>query len=860
MNTRQLIVFWQLVVFAAMRVPAADPGPGGSYLLEDFESASASNRWSFSSGAEFPGAKGSFTISPEAAHPGRFGGKLAFDFTGGGNYVSAMLNIPEASQAALSNWNALQFWVNCPARSSLGFRYTDSSGQTFQKPIECAVGAWTQVTVPFQDLTTHWGGANDGVVHAPPTIFALIVEHEERETGAVLFDDLRLVNYKPRMAECSYAAYRFVPDEGWGKHSDGNAAETRLDGPKWALDFSKGARSIGIAPSDRVLIGNVDRIHIRVRGSAKGHPVRLVLHTHFMTFEKAIGEFSGEGEQELMAEGPPGHGWEWHSGENDGKIHGPLRLGAIEFLANGHPDKCDVELREVTIDASCPAEKRLVLVADLGTKYGRPTFIAHGRALSEQPIAGEMAWRLRDWEGNTLSQGRQRLTVPAKTEPVEFSLPISDNDMASHKYLEAELSLEVPGQVVVPVTAAWTSPLEGSGDSVLKPESPFGMGVYLNRYGGDAAGLARMERAARAARDAGVKWTREDFSWGRIEPQRGKFDWRFYDDLVACARSNGICVYGIAGYWAPWTKPYSDEGIEDYVKYLRAMVAHYRSDIKYWEIWNEPNIFFWQGPREMYARLLSKSYAAIKDVDPDAQVLGLSTAGVDKKFIEQMLALNAPFDILTIHPYRKKLDDFGFIRELENVSEMVRLPGGKRRPVWLTEMGWATHTPHNTLRQDFAATPLRTQAELIARSYLCAIISGIEPRTFWYDFRNDGDDPIYFEHQMGIVYSDFRPKPAYIAYATLGRILEGKRFDRRLELAQGVLACSFKPESGGKDSVIALWSPGKDVIVDVPIAGDQVTRVNTVGERADLQVRDHRLKQKLLAGAAVYLVVPEAMK
>src|SRR5260221_7944759 len=99
--------------------------------------------------------------------------------------------------------------------------------------------------------------------------------------------------------------------------------------------------------------------------------------------------------------------------------------------------------------------------------------------------------------------------------------------MASHKYLEAELSLEVPGQVVVPVTAAWTSPLEGSGDSVLKPESPFGMGVYLNRYGGAAPGLAGMERAARGAGDAGFKWTRGDFSWGPIGPQRGKFVWGF---------------------------------------------------------------------------------------------------------------------------------------------------------------------------------------------------------------------------------------------------------------------------------------------------------------------------------------------
>ena len=170
-------------------------------------------------------------------------------------------------------------------------------------------------------------------------------------------------------------------------------------------------------------------------------------------------------------------------------------------------------------------------------------------------------------------------------------------------------------------------------DATLRPESPFGMGLYLGRYYG-----ADMERAASLARDAGVKWSREDFSWGRIEPQKGRFRWGFYDNLLACAKRNGISVYAIVGYWAPWTKPYTEQGVDDYVTFLRQLVKRYRSDIRQWEIWNEPNIFFWQGPKELYATLLARSYAAIKEIDPAAEVLGLSTAGIDYRFIEQMLA------------------------------------------------------------------------------------------------------------------------------------------------------------------------------------------------------------------------------
>jgi hypothetical protein len=408
---------------------------------------------------------------------------------------------------------------------------------------------------------------------------------------------------------------------------------------------------------------------------------------------------------------------------------------------------------------------------------------------------------------------------------------------------------------VAPVRAAWVAGLDEKGDAALEPESPFGTGVYLNRYGGDAGGLALMERAAQMARDAGMKWSREDFSWGRIERQRGQFDWTYYDNLVACARRNGISVYAIVGYWTGWTKPYTSEGIEDYVRFLKVLVRRYHQEIKQWEIWNEPNIFFWDGPKDLYAQLLTKSYAAIKEVDPGAQVLGLSTAGIDQKFISRMLELQAPFDILTIHPYRTHLDDLAFIEDLKKVSDQVKLPDGARRPVWLTEMGWATHTPHNTLRQDFPTTTLRAQAELIARSYLCAIVSGVEPRTFWYDFRNDGDDPIYFEHQMGIVYNDFSPKPAYLAYATLTRVLRGKRLVGPVSAPQGVLAFSFKPTARGSGETIAIWSLQADALVELSTAAERVTRINGIGEQSELQVKAGKVSVGLKKGAPVYLIV-----
>jgi hypothetical protein len=685
-------------------------------------------------------------------------------------------------------------------------------------------------------------------------MIGLNIDHGTQTTGALLFDDLRLVNAQDAVARVSYPAYRFGPQEGWHTRADGNGGATRLDNRTWMADFSQGARWLSLGVPDRVLLGTVDKLRLRVRGNAKGHPVRLVLRTHFMTFQKLIGEYVGDGEQELVTEGPPGPGWEWRGGENDGKIHGPLRLGEIALGGGNSDAPCTLEMRELIVDASCPEEKRCVLLAESRGPGNDSCFVAQVRALSDQRFEGELHWVLRDWDGRELGRGNQAVAVPAKAEPVEFKLPIKEADRSRLRFLEAEFSLDLPGQDAAPVRAAWVAGLNAAGNAALAPESPFGMGVYLNRYGGDASGLALMERAAQMARDAGVKWSREDFSWGRIEPQRGQFNWTYYDNLVACARRNGITVYAIVGFWTGWTKPYTPEGIEDYLRFLKELVRHYQKEIKQWEIWNEPNIFFWQGPKDLYAELLTKSYAAIKEIAPAAQVLGLSTAGIDLKFIRRMLELQAPFDILTIHPYRSHLNDLAFIDDLKNVSNLVKLPDGKQRPVWLTEMGWATHTPHNTLRQDFAPNTLRAQAELIARSYLCALVSGVEPRTFWYDFRNDGDDPLYFEHQMGIVYNDFRPKPAYLAYATLTRVLRGKRLIGAVPAPPGVLAFNFKATAGGSGETIALWSPQADAIVELPTRAKRVTRINGVGEQNELQVQAGRVSIELKQGAPVYLL------
>jgi hypothetical protein len=838
-----------LALFIAVPCAAQHQSP---LSLADFERES--QHIHFSPGAEFPGATGRFERTGAAAFSGQYGGRLHFDFSGGGRYVAMIVQPTQSAEQIAASANALDGWIRSPAGHELTLRFTDTAGQTFQKPLELARDDWVRVTVPLRDWTQHWGGPNDGQVRGGPVGLALLVEAGESPTGHVDFDELQLVWQPDNTARVIFASHRFTPREGWTLHPHGPAGDSRLDGRIARLDFKQGAQAFSLVPPDRSIPGNVERLHLRVYGSVRALPVSLSLRTHFMTFHKSLGTLSGDGHLELATDGPPGAGWEWSGGENDGKLHGPLRVGEIRLERPPDGGVIDVELEEILIEASCPSSKRCLVSAALYSEAAEPEFRFVARALTDAPLKAVVRWELRDWEGTRLDHGHHDIVLASRAEPVEFRLPIPRIARERLRFIEGEFQLEVPGQEVAPVHAAWVAPIEDEGDTALRPGSPFGMGAYFYRYPGNAAGSAEMERAARVAQAAGVKWSREEFQWSRIEPRRGEFQWAFYDDLVETAKRHGIQVYAIVAYWSGWTKPYTAEGIDDYVRYLEALVRRYGRDIRHWEIWNEPNIFFWQGPKDLYAELLKKSYAAIKAIDPDAEVLGLSTAGIDFDYIRHVIELQAPFDILTIHPYRRTLNDREFLTDLHRVSDLVRRPDGTRRPVWLTELGWPTYSPHNTLRQDFVPTTLRAQAELIVRCYLLAIVSGIEPRTFWYNFRNDGEDPHYFEHQMGIVDRHFQPKPAYRTYATLTRVLANLSPDAELALDPETLAWTFTGDTQPTRRVTVLWNPRQDTVLPVPVRSRSVRRINAVGEEHGLEPRHGEVQVQLRRGAAIYLV------
>jgi hypothetical protein len=821
-------------------------GAAEDVLAEDFEDGFKADRWTFSEGGEFPGASGRFEKTNAAAHSGHGGGRLSFDFTGGGNYVAAILKLDQSPDLA-----AVKLWMFNPGHNRLTFRYGDQTGQVHQKPFTAPKGRWSEVVISLDDWQGHWGGANDGKVHGPPQWIGFLVENTDLKKGVLDLDDIRLVPGKPTPTQTvQYTAFRFAPAERWGLRPGGDHGESKLDGGKLAFDFTRGVRYLALDPLDQSFLGRPVELRLHLRGEAPGHPLVLHLATHFMVFERLLGEISGPGEHEIVVPFPPGKEWRWFGGENDGGLHGPLRLASLVLNAENRKDRGSVELLDIQVKTEFPADRACLLLAEYQPKDN--TFVATARSLLPNPVDhAKLVWALRDWDGATVGQGVKDLRLPAQAEPCRIAV---DVPAGTREFVEAQFELQVEGQKIAPAAACYVAPVAGTEDGKPDPTSPWGMGLYLYRYPNTPQGLAEMDRAAELAARAGVKWSREEFNWARIEGRKGEYDWSFYDRLVATAKRHGIGVYGLLAYWSDWTKPYTQEGIDDYCRFAAAAAERYRGDIQSWEIWNEPNIFFWQGPKDLYATLLKQAHDAIKKANAKAQVLGCSTAGVDVAFIKRTLELHGPFDVLTIHPYRAELIDPGFIDDLQKAADLVKPATGPARPVWITEMGWTTSAVFPWAGQDFRPVGERQQAQLLARSYLDALASGVDPNISWYDFRDDGEDPFNFECHMGIVTRDFHPKPAYRAFATLTRLLGGKHFDGPVEAGRGVVAFRFTGEPG--TTVVALWSPDGELNATLPATGAG-RLVNLMGASRKLEVRDGKVTVRAAAGQPVFVVTGE---
>jgi hypothetical protein len=198
---------------------------------------------------------------------------------------------------------------------------------------------------------------------------------------------------------------------------------------------------------------------------------------------------------------------------------------------------------------------------------------------------------------------------------------------------------------------------------------PAGMGVNIHFVTGHEHDLDMIAAG-------GFKFIRTDFTWETIEQKKGEYDWTGYDELTRNLEKRGLSAIYILDYSNPLyeepvesrnalktdipqrdtASPQHPESIAAFARWSTASVKHFHGKHIAWEIWNEPNGFFWK-PKpnaEQYSTLAAATAKAIKEAESHATVIGPALSGFQPAYMETFLksgVLNY-LDAVSVHPYR----------------------------------------------------------------------------------------------------------------------------------------------------------------------------------------------------------------
>jgi polysaccharide biosynthesis protein PslG len=323
----------------------------------------------------------------------------------------------------------------------------------------------------------------------------------------------------------------------------------------------------------------------------------------------------------------------------------------------------------------------------------------------------------------------------------------------------------------------------GSGAELPPTVVPAGVGVNIHFVTGHQQDLDLIAAA-------GFKFIRMDFGWEATEPKKGEYKWKDYEELLSKLDQRGIRALFILDYshhlyepevssphpfnGAPHkttASPQHPESLAAYANWAAAAATHFKGRHVIWEIWNEPNIQFWNPKPDahQYTELAVATCKAIREADPAATILAPASSGFPWEFLETLFqsGILRYLDAVSVHPYRDRRKgpetaaaDFTRLRQL-----IGRYKPSDRPDMTIVsgEWGYSSNTKGVTLE---------TQAAFAVRQQLGNLVNGL-PLSIWYDWKNDGDDPNENEHNFGTVTPDLKPKPAYTALKVMTRELAG---------------------------------------------------------------------------------------
>ncbi|MBI3919803.1 MAG: hypothetical protein HY318_00190 [Armatimonadetes bacterium] len=336
---------------------------------------------------------------------------------------------------------------------------------------------------------------------------------------------------------------------------------------------------------------------------------------------------------------------------------------------------------------------------------------------------------------------------------------------------------------------------------------------------------------------AGVHWIRPwlawENTWNTQEAADGRWDPRALDAALRRMDKYGQRYQNIlfhAPSWltgtTEWSAPPLDK-LDRWTDYVEKVVTRYRGRVRYYEVWNEPDLMWPEATRhsgEHYLAVLKAAYKAAKRGDPNCVVLGLSHAGYENWLVNVgKLGAKDYMDVATIHTYAQPHD---FVAQVERRRELLTTYGMGGKPLWINEFGAPAYDFSREYSEKFDCSEMK-QASVLAANYALAFSCDPKMKAYWfctYDPRDAAHEPEWTgDAGIGILYLGFLPKLSYAALAGVSRELDGRECLGRVDVSKDLHQVSFKgpvsiawddrPGSGEGISATGIGCAGDERIV-----------------------------------------------
>ena len=351
------------------------------------------------------------------------------------------------------------------------------------------------------------------------------------------------------------------------------------------------------------------------------------------------------------------------------------------------------------------------------------------------------------------------------------------------------------------------------------------------------------ERVVRAATIVGAESIRGDSDWMGVQPKAGEWHWERTDATLALLARHGAELQNLVAYGGhEWTKSADTlrlireakdqkmqwrypPRLDAWRPWVRAQAERYRGKVRYYEIWNEPDIQFFQGTPQQYLELLKAGYEEIKAADPDALVMtggfaSLDHHGHNRELLELVLHDGRPF--FDLHAHHRHGSFAMLQQQVDEQLVPLRQKFGVTEPLYFNEtaMGREYEREYD-------------QAVELPKRLAFAWSRGAAGYHYFTVWTKKGDASSAAGYSM--VNWDFTPRPVWVAYNEMARLLRGRRFSHELKLGEGRWGFAFNGKGdftgdGDGDYALVAWTEDA-VLADAPV-------VLTVGDGAAARVVD----------------------